>query len=238
MGEINNFLIFAGKSTKDFNVHISGVGVFDAPDRDVTTVAVPGRNGDLVLDNGRFKNISVTYPAFIPEDFPKHIAAFRAFLKSVTGYQRLEDSYYPEYFCKAMVVGGFDPETSPWNRAGSFEITFNRKPQRWLKAGESFLAPITGQETIYNPTVFPAKPLIRVRGTGTFGIGGVSVEILENPTYIDIDCDLQDCYNGLTNLNSDVVLLSGVFPTLAPGTTGINVGEVTSLEIMPRWWTL
>ena len=230
MGEVNNFLTYAGKSSKDFNVYISGTGVFDAPDRDVSVISVPGRNGDLTMDTGRFKNITVKYPAFIPKDFAKSMAAFRSYMKSFTGYQRLEDSYYPEFYYMAMLTGGFDPETSPWNRAGNFEITFNRKPQRWLKSGEKFLELITGTETIHNPTEFAAKPLIRVRG--------VSVQILSNSTYIDIDCDLQDCYNGLTNLNSNVVLLSGVFPTLRAGSTGVDCGEVTSLEIMPRWWTI
>ena len=243
MGEVNNFLIYAGKSSRDFGVWISGSGTFDAPDRDVTTVSVPGRNGDLTMDNGHFKNITMTYPAFIPRDFKENMAAFRAYMKSFTGYQRLEDTYHPEFYYMAMLNGGFDPDTSPYNRAAEFEISFNRKPQRWLKSGENFMVfgnstVLTQNTTIVNPTSFPANPLIRVRGTGTFTIGAISVEVNENTVYTDIDCDLQDCHYGLNNLNANVVMVSGRFPTLPAGTTGINIGTVTSLEIMPRWWTI
>ena len=50
---------FAGRSSKDFGIYLSGSGVFNAPERDVETISIPGRSGDLILDNGRFKNISV-----------------------------------------------------------------------------------------------------------------------------------------------------------------------------------
>lgn len=40
---------------------ISGYGTYGAPERDVEAVAVPGRNGDLIFDNGRFTNAEVYY---------------------------------------------------------------------------------------------------------------------------------------------------------------------------------
>ena len=237
MGEIRNYLIYAGKSSKDFGVWISGTGTFDAPDRDVTVVSVPGRNGDLTMDNGRFKNVTMKYPAFIPRDFKENMAAFRAFMKSFTGYQRLEDTYHPEYYYMALMTEGFDPEPSPYNRAAEFEITFNRKPQRWLKSGEDFLPVMTAAGSVFNPTSFEARPLIRVVGTGTFYVGDIPVEVVTNPTYIDIDCDLQDCYNGLNNLNSNVIFTNG-FPVLKPGNNNVTLGTCTSLQIKPRWWTV
>lgn len=40
---------------------ISGYGTYGAPERDVSMVSIPGRNGDLVFDNGRFTNAEVYY---------------------------------------------------------------------------------------------------------------------------------------------------------------------------------
>lgn len=40
---------------------ISGYGTYGAPERDVEMVAIPGRNGDLIFDNGRFTNAEVYY---------------------------------------------------------------------------------------------------------------------------------------------------------------------------------
>ena len=52
-----NYLTYGGRSTKEFNVWISGTGTFNAPERDYTKEEIIGRNGDLTFDNGRYKNI-------------------------------------------------------------------------------------------------------------------------------------------------------------------------------------
>ena len=46
-----NYITYSGKSSADYGVWVSGGGTFDAPSRDVQTVSVPGRNGDLTFDN-------------------------------------------------------------------------------------------------------------------------------------------------------------------------------------------
>ena len=61
---IDNSITFGGINSADFGIYISGEGVFNAPQRDVEMISVPGRNGAIALDRGRFQNIEVTYPAF------------------------------------------------------------------------------------------------------------------------------------------------------------------------------
>ena len=234
---MRHFFTYNGTNSKEFNVWISGGGTYDAPERDVTKVSVPGRNGDLTMDNGRFENVKMTYPAFIPKDFSSNMAAFRAFMKSMTGYQRLEDTYHPDYYYEALFTEQFDPETTALNRAGEFDITFDRKPQRWLKSGEKTIT-FGSAGSIFNPTMFTAKPLIRVYGSGVVGIGSVTITIEGNTSYIDVDCDLQDAYRGLVNMNSYLTLNSEIFPTLEPGVNGISVAGVSSIIITPRWWTV
>ena len=51
-----NYFTFDGKTSTDFGMYISGSGTYNAPERDVTTYNIPGRNGDLIVDNGRFLN--------------------------------------------------------------------------------------------------------------------------------------------------------------------------------------
>lgn len=238
MGIIREYLTFAGKDSRDFNVWISGGGTYDAPIRDVTTVSVPGRNGDLTLDNGRFKNIEVEYPAFISKDLPNNFAGFREFMKSKTGYQRIEDTYHLDEYRMGILVDDFGLQTTARNRAGNFYITFNCKPQRFLKSGERFLPTMTASGTIYNPTLYEAKPIIRVVGTGYFTINNVRVEVDANTVYTDIDSELEDCYYGLNLLNANIAMIPDKFPVLVPGSNGIDIGTVTSIQIMPRWWTI
>ena len=70
---MRNYLIYNGKNTLDFGIGISGSGTFSAPKRDLDTVSVPGRSGDLTMDNGRYNNITVTYPCYMYKDFAKNI---------------------------------------------------------------------------------------------------------------------------------------------------------------------
>lgn len=136
---MTNYLIFGGLKTLDHFVWISGEGTYKAPKRSVEYISVPGRNGDLIVDNGKWENIEVTYPAFIPYDFPEHMKEFRAELCKKLGYHRLEDTYHPDEFRLASFSDGLEPSTTQWNKGGTFDLSFNCKPQRYLKSGEEAL---------------------------------------------------------------------------------------------------
>lgn len=229
------YLMFSGRSSEDFKAHISGSGTFISPTRDVESISVPGRNGDLHVDNGRFTNVSIIYPAFITEDFEKNYSAFKAFLCAQIGYKILADSYHPDHYRRAMFNGGISPEMATLNRAGSFELSFDCDPRLFLKSGDKVIR-INGGGDIYNRTQFASKPIIRAYGTGTLTIGDVSIEIISADEYTDIDCELQEAYKGATNCNSNIVLENGAFPELAPGLNEITYSGI--LDIIPKWWTV
>ena len=61
---------FNGKSLFDFGVIVTNSPEWVVPQRDVTSVSIPGRSGDLIIDNGRYNNLSIPYavstiPAFM-----------------------------------------------------------------------------------------------------------------------------------------------------------------------------
>ena len=58
-----NSLTFDGENSLDYGIYITGEGVYDAPGRAVEMVTIPGRNGTLAIDQGRFENIDVKYAA-------------------------------------------------------------------------------------------------------------------------------------------------------------------------------
>lgn len=236
---MKNYLTFGGVPTTDFNMWISGGGTYDAPERDTTAQTIAGRNGDLFLDNGRFNNIDVEYPAFIPREFESNIARFRAQFKRLIGYQRLEDTYHPDYYRMAVLPSNFAVSTTTRNLAGTLSLTFNCKPQRFLKSGENS---ITFEEdgTLLNPTLFESKPLIRAYGTGDFSINGTPVTISSADTYTDIDSEIMDAYkvvNGIV-VNKNPYVYIPKYPTLINGENVIDLGTITKLEIIPRWWTI
>lgn len=236
-----NDVIFDEQSLSDFGVHVSGDYVFSAPERVYETVEVPGRNGSLHMDGGRFKSITLRYPAFILGNFSANVSAFRNFMLSRVGAKRLEDSYHPDEFRKAVYKGPLDIEAILL-QGSNFEIEFECSGERFLKDGE-IERTFTEVGTIFNPTYFSARPLIRVYGTGTVEIGENSITITEHPyKYIDIDCALMDAYYDATNCNRYVsfAIPSGKnYVELNPGENGIGFdGDVTSVTIWPRWWTV
>lgn len=244
-----NYFIFNGESSLDHGIYVGGQATFDAPQRDVSKISIPGRNGDLIQDNGRFLNIQVTYNIVVMKEFRNRTAEIRSWLKSVTSYARLEDTYNPDYYRMGVCTGSIEFEPSAFNLTGKAKITFDCKPERWLKSGENTisLGDLSWMGTsIYNPTDFASKPLIRVYANGSVIINiskntkSYKMTITDVSDYIDIDCDIMDCYKGALNQNNKVTLTNG-FPKIEPGTNIISIdegSEQASVDIIPRWWTV
>lgn len=231
---------YNGKSTADFGIYISGEDTWKKPAPDLERTEIPGRNGDLVSTNRRYKNIDIEYHAGIIHDFDTNYSGFTNFLLSSPGYHRLEDSYHPEVYRMGVMESSFEPEMAVANKAGKFNVRFSCKPQMFLKAGEQERT-FFSSGVLVNPTLFEAKPLIRVWGTGRLEIGSEAVTITKVDDYIDIDCDLQDAYKDTAakNCNSNIILYSDQFPTIPPGKADIVLGHgITKVVIIPRWWTL
>ena len=107
---MGNSLIFDGINSADYGVILSGGGTYATPERDVTVVSVPGRNGDVILDNGRYNNIQIVYTAGISKGFETKFLPFIGALKAVKGYAKLFDSYHPEEFRLASFRSELVPE--------------------------------------------------------------------------------------------------------------------------------
>lgn len=234
---INSFT-FNGVSSENKGLYVGGQLTFNSPRRDITKASIPGRNGDLIRDNGRFGNIQVAYNIVAMNSFAATAQAVRNWLMSVKGYARLEDTYDPTHYRMAAVSESVDFETGAYNATGKAQITFDCMPQRFLKSGETAVT-ITSSGTLSNPTPFESKPLIRVYGSGDcqITIGNQIIYLDDVDGYIDIDCETMNCYNGTTNCNSQVTLGASGFPTLPTGDTGVQIDSgATSIVITPRWW--
>lgn len=229
-------VIFGGKSFSDFEAFIAESNMFDSPVRSVESIKIPGRNGTLHISDGSFMNFTHNVRMYIPVSFITNAHGLRNYLLSKDGYCRYEETQNPEEYRMARFIDRFAPELSN-PRAGYFTLSFDCKPQRFLKSGEQVVGFETNS-TIYNPTEYEAKPLIRVYGAGYLGVGNNTIQISRGAvSYIDIDCDIMDCYEGTANRNNLITMTQ--FPDLPPGPSGIVLGEgITRVEITPRWWRI
>lgn len=233
---MRNYFYLNNVDSRNYGVYLSGQGTFSAPRRAYNMIPVPGRNGDIVGTEKRFENLQLTYPAFIYTNFDTNLRNFRNFLLSLFGYVKLQDSYHADEFRKVIFEGPFEPTVEKRNDAGSFDIVFNCRPQRYLTSGEA-VTTMTADGSISNPTLFDSQPLLRVYGTGILGIGSQSVTITQADVYTDIDCEMMDCFKGTSNKNPYVQFTDHNFPVLKPGTNNFSLGTgITKVEITPRWW--
>ena len=230
-------LQFDDIDTLDHGVYISGEGAYNAPERDVEMVTIPGRNGELILDNDRFANIEVTYPAGIKgrdhDEMRKKFREFRSLMASKRGYHRLVDEYNPDEFRLASFVNAIESEATGSGRAAEFELVFNCKPQRFLMSGEAAISVADG-DRIFNPTPFDASPMIMVEGYGNLTVNGHEIRIV-NEYVGDVTFAGQENWSSLiapktfeidsSLLNTgDEITVSGAESgyTLKPGSKQIN----------------
>lgn len=215
---------FDGESSGDYGVYITGTGVFNAPERSVEMVEIAGRNGSFALDKGKFENIEVTYRVGIVDDseadFADRVSDFRNWLCSKVGYCRLEDEYNPNEYRMAVYASGMELEHDLLI-AGEAEITFNCKPQRWLKSGETAVTVAYGG-TLDNPTLFESEPLLAVEGYGNISFNGYSIDI-ENAVLGDVivadndsfEVDKTYTFNSDSVNIGDEITLNATFETLS-----------------------
>ena len=244
-------IVWGGEQSTDYGIVVSAAPAFDKPRKRTTVYNIPGRNGDIITQDGSFDNVVRTYKVWLAEDehydsggyytygsLAERVNAFSEWLYSKTGYQKLSDNFEPDYFRLAYFAGGQEI-TDELLMYGETELSFVCKPQRFLTAYDSASVTTKKNITFINPTKYNSKPLIKLEGSGTCSIGanGNTITVTGLVDYIYIDCDTMNAYRlASENKNSDI---SGAFPVLASGVNAIaTTGTITTLKITPRYFKL
>ena len=162
-------IYFNGISSKDIGIEVETYPRYEIPEKNVTTYEIPGRNGNIVVDNGTFKNTITSYDvSFLTEDgeYNSQIHKIAAWLYSPSGYAVLEDSYDIEHYRMARISSSTDFENL-FNKAGKATLEFDCKPQRFLKDGDkSRLIKAVNRNKfstkLPNPTLFNSNPIIKI----------------------------------------------------------------------------
>lgn len=251
---MNSFTFDGINSLETFDLYISEKNIYSAPERDMTFTSVPGRNGDVIIDNGRYQNASISYTvSFL--DLPSKAIGIKQWLLR-PGYKILSDSYQPGWFRYAVNSNALDISELV-EGAGSFQLVFNCKPLMYSDGGQIATSIAYSGTTMENEYMFDSLPLIVIHLSSNTGNTTLFVthddgsqtehriKALNDLTPstikdIYIDSELMSVYNGSTLLNQkiDPDHFDG-FPILKPGTNTISwSGNVTSIDVTPRWCTL
>lgn len=230
-------LVVGNINCKDYGVFVSDAGIYASPEPDYTSYEIAGRNGDLHINNGRYKNVDITYQAFIAHEFEDKFVPFRSAILSQDGYVRIEDDFKQDMYRLGRLKSGIEGKIKLARGIGTFELEFDCKPQWYLKSGEQETV-FTENGSILNPTVFPSKPLIRVYGKGTVTVGtNVFVINAAGTEFIEIDTDSKQAYEGTANRNSNIKV--NQWGSLSSGNNTIILGTgITKVTVKPRWYEL
>ena len=244
-------LKFGDVNSADYGIYIFGGGIYNKPRRRVTKYTVPGRSGDLTIDEGAYDNVEVTYQAIVTDDFGDRFNGFMTAMYRQNGYQRLTDSFDKEHFRQALFCEAVNPIPGVNGEYGKFELKFDSKPQRWLKTGDEWIEidPTRTQlRHLDNPTKEKAYPLVYCTGNGTFELFNdqpylytyFTLASVVSSDVVAVDCELEEAYYAVaySQMSANDKMTSGnQFPFL--GTTpGVRASGFSAVKMKCRWWEI
>lgn len=235
------FFMFKQHSSLEFALLISEKGSYKGASRDISYTSVPGRSGDLITDNGRYKNVNIPYKCTLlnntVKDFAELAHQIKGWLLAESGYFKLWDSYDGKYYRLASYSDEVDIEQE-LRCLGSLSLSFNCKPFKYSFEGQNPVI-FTEAGSLYNAEYYPSSPYIKITGSGTvvLSINNNSFTFEDIDEFIEVDSEIMNAYKGTVPQNYKMT--GEGFPTLTPGNNAISwVGNVTALEIVPRWCCL
>ena len=260
-------LTFNGTSAASFGLKIGSVEPYSGPVQSMKTYNVPGRIGEVLprTDLSQIPNQIITYDAALymknatDSAVAKRMAQIRKWLLSPKGYQVLMDSYDPDVYRRAYLVGDIVPTRKGAGQSFSMKLSFSCDPRRFIRN----VTPIElegASVTVATPTTIngysvanQAKPLIQFSWSGTAKfvikkhnkstvIGSIELaNNTDNPRDIWFDAEtLNATYDeaGTQNANSLIANVTGEI-RLGPEAMDLSweYGAVADAIITQRYWT-
>lgn len=243
------YFVFNGQSSLDFGLAVRERAPYTAPERNIDLIERPGQNGALMLDKGTFKLVTEELPVYLfAKDRSKRNLREEAtelfnWLKSPNGWCELYYSDDPYHLMQVHIASELSfNEVFYLFYVGEGTLPFTRKPERWNTDGLAVREITKKGDILYNPELFRSAPSITVYGSGdiTLYINNQTVVLKGITSPITLDAQMQNSYtkpNGvITPANSSVL---NPIPTLDPGDNVFDwIGNVTKIEVIPRWWTI
>ena len=140
---------FNETSSGTLGVYVEKYPVRPVPQRKQEVFSVPGLSGDVIVAEDAWENVEQDYDIYVSAEaagLPAVAGPAVAWLHGAKGYARLEDDYNPDIFRMAAFAGPADL-ANILNAFGRATVKFNCKPQRFLKSGETPIAPGTVTES-------------------------------------------------------------------------------------------
>ena len=221
---------FKGKSNMDYsNLFIHDIGLKKKPEeRVILHDNIPGSSGTKVEHTGVFnayERIIVLYDRYGENDLRDWL----------TGSGKLELSTEPRGFYKASIIEEYAYQTIKGTSVKYIEVPFLIQPFFYLKRGQ-FSNLVEYEGKFLNNYSVPAKPLIKILGTGNlqFYFNNDLITVNNVRDFVMIDSETFQVYDNERLRGKDMI---GNFPVLSEKE---NVFRTVNckLEVTPRWCSI
>lgn len=224
------------KST-DFNMYINAEYEIASSASDYQIVEVPGRDGDLIIPNNRYKSFVQELPIIYlgkHKETMQKIDQARQIMLADSKWHDFLFSFDRDYIYRAAYLSSFPVKKTVTGITQTLQ--FEMMPYKYLVGGQKSVT-VTSGNTLKNIGTIIAKPLIKLTGSGdiTLKIGSQSLTLKGVDTGIILDSDAQ-LATSLDGKRTQFDKMYGDFLTIPVGNQTISwTGSVTKVEITPRW---
>lgn len=221
-------IIFNNESSAEHEILISKRINLPIPQRDITSINIPGRDGEVHIDNKRYSPVAIDIEFNYKSK--EVIKKFREIKKWLRGDGILE---FPDkdilYKVGKTEINSF---SQIHERVAAFTVTFTCEPFAYTKEGQS---KVKNPSSLFNDG-YKTNPIFIITGEGmctlTVNSNDLTVNVGQNVT---IDTDKQIAYRtDGTIVNTTIV---GDYEKIRfnEGNNTISISNGFDLQVIPNW---
>lgn len=237
-------LEFDGQHLSEFGAVLSETPHYTIAIKDIEFTSLPGKSGDIITDNGRYKNKSITYKItsipFEQRTEQEFVFKLSEWLMTAAEYKILRDTYTQGYYRKAVCTSISDPVVEASGMM-TIKVTFNCEPFLYSDTGSNKISLVSSSNavstTITNPEMWSSEPIIKINGGGDFTVtvNDISLTISDVSNYVTIDKQSEDVYDSNGSCNDKLSALR--LPYFKAGSNSLTITGTNSftVAIVPNW---
>ena len=228
---------FNGVSSTTQGLRVTSDYIISSTGSDVETVAVPGRDGDLLISKNRLKSVTIELPCTVLSnrkltDAESDISNWL----NVDGYKDLTLSWDPDFIYRSAFIETFEI-VSLMRQFGKVKLNFLTYPVKFYKQGRTTQT-LSNGATVNGLGNVKANPVITLVGSGdcTLTINGRKTKLRAVQNTITLDMQARQVFSG--NLPAwDKVVRAPQYqmPFLDAGRNLISWDGDFTVKMAPYW---
>lgn len=228
---------FNGVSSTTHGLRVTSDYVINSTGNDVETVAVPGRDGDLLISRNRLKSVTIELPCTVLSnrkltDAGSEISNWL----NVEGYKDLTLSWDPDFIYRSAFIETFEI-AGLMRQFGKVKLNFLTYPVKFYKQGRTTQT-LSNGATVNGIGNVNAKPIITLVGSGdcTLTINGRKTKLRAVQNTITLDMQARQVFSGNLPAWDKVVRASQYqMPYLDAGRNLISWDGDFTVKMAPFW---